>query len=43
MVVHSAKNIITAKERAKKARKMGFNATPFKRKRDSAVSVTKKK
>lgn len=43
MTVHRAKNKTTAKEAASKARKKGFNASPFKKKKGYGVSVTRKK
>ena len=42
MVVHRANLKRTAKERAMKAREMGFNASIFKKKKGYGVSVTRK-
>ena len=42
MVGHKAKNKTTAKEQAKDARKKGFKAAVFKKKKGYGVSVTRK-
>ena len=43
MVVKNTKKKMTAKKIAKVARKKGFKATVFKKKKGFAVSVTRKK
>lgn len=43
MTIHRAKNKTTASESAKKARKKGFVASVFKKKKGYGVSVTRKK
>jgi hypothetical protein len=42
MVGHRCKNKMTAKKMAMKARKKGFEATVYKRKKGYGVSVTRK-
>ena len=42
MVGHMAKSKASAKIQAAKARKKGFNATVFKKKKNYGVSVTRK-
>jgi len=42
MVGHIAKNKTTAKKQAMKARKKGFEASIFKKKKGYGVSVTRK-
>lgn len=42
MAPHRAKNKTTAKEQAMEARKKGFVATPYKKKKGYGVSVTRK-
>lgn len=42
MVVKNAKNMTTARMAAARARKKGFNATPFRTKKGVKVSVTRK-
>ena len=42
MVGHKAKNKTTAKKQAAKARKKGFDASVFKKKKGYGVSVTRK-
>ena len=42
MAVHRSKNKTTAKKKAMKARKKGFNASVFKKAKGYGVSVTRK-